>query len=77
MAGSDVFCISGSRESQEILRRVEREATFSYQVLTLAEEQASNVLCINGTLIHRSIEEIPLSYEVHLNNFINEILLIM
>lgn len=64
MAGPDLFCISGSRESQEILRRIEREATFSYQILTLPEEQAANVLCINGTIIHRSIDEIPVSHEV-------------
>ncbi|XP_055617104.1 N(G),N(G)-dimethylarginine dimethylaminohydrolase 1 isoform X1 [Toxorhynchites rutilus septentrionalis] len=61
MAGTDVLCVSKSKESQEILKRIEREATYPYTTLTLQEEQAANVLYINGTLIHRSVEEIPQS----------------
>lgn len=64
MAGTDVLCVSKSKESQEILKRIEREATHTYTTLTLQEEQAANVLYINGTLIHRSVEEIPLSATV-------------
>lgn len=63
MAG-DILCVSNSQDAQEILKRIEREATFSYQTLTLSEENAANVLYINGLLIHRSIEEIPISYQV-------------
>lgn len=43
---------------------MEREATFSYQTLTLPEDDAANVLFLNGTLVHRSIDEIPLSFKV-------------
>lgn len=64
MGGTDVLCCSSSPESQEILKRIEREASFSYQTLTLAEENASNVLFINGNLIHRTIEEIPGSFRI-------------
>lgn len=63
MAG-DILCVSNSQDAQEILKRIEREATYSYQTLTLSEENAANVLFINGLLIHRSIEEIPISYQV-------------
>lgn len=66
MAGPDLFCISSSRESQEVLRRIEREATFSYQTLTLSEEEAANVLYINGMLVHRHILEIPVSSQVYI-----------
>lgn len=64
VAGPDLLCVSSSKESQEILHRIEREATFSYQTLTLSEESAANVLYINGTLIHRSIQEAPVSSQV-------------
>lgn len=64
MAGPDLLCVSGSHDSQEILKRIEREATFTYQTLTLSEETAANVIYINGTLVHRSTEEIPESCRV-------------
>lgn len=64
MGAPDLLFVSSSRESQEILRRIEREATFTYQTLTLSEEHAANVLYINGTLVHRSLMEIPVSHQV-------------
>lgn len=64
MAGPDLLCVSSSKESQEVLRRIEREATFSYQTLTVSEESAANVLYINGTLIHRHVLEVPVSSQV-------------
>lgn len=64
MAGPDLLCVSTSPHSQGILKRIEREATFSYQTLTLSEENASNVLYINGFVVHRSIQEIPVSFRV-------------
>lgn len=64
MAGPDLICCNTSKDSQEILKRIEREATYTYQTLTLNEEKASNVLYINGTLVHRSVDEIPISSKV-------------
>lgn len=64
MIGPEVLCVSNSPDSQEILKRIEREATYSYQTLTLSEEKAANVLYINGTIVHRSAEEIPVSHQV-------------
>ena len=64
MAGPDLICVSNSPSSQEIIKRIEREATFSYQTLTLNEEIAANVLFINGFLVHRSIDEIPLTHKI-------------
>lgn len=64
MAGHDLLCVSSAKESQEILRRIEREATFSYQTLTLSEAAAANVLYINGTLIHRAVQDCPVSSAV-------------
>lgn len=64
MAGPDLLCVSNSPHSQGILKRIEREATFSYQTLTLSEENAANVLFINGFLVHRSIDEIPVTFQI-------------
>ncbi|XP_049301182.1 N(G),N(G)-dimethylarginine dimethylaminohydrolase 1 isoform X1 [Anopheles funestus] len=64
MGGPDVLCVSRSKESQEILKRIEREATFTYHTLTLQEEAAANVLYINGTLVTRSVDEIPISTQI-------------
>ncbi|XP_011497158.1 PREDICTED: N(G),N(G)-dimethylarginine dimethylaminohydrolase 1 [Ceratosolen solmsi marchali] len=64
MAGSEVICVGAGKESQEVLKRIEREATYNYQTLTVPEDEAANVLYINGTLIHRICDEIPLSSKV-------------
>lgn len=64
VAGHDLLCVSSTKESQEILRRIEREATYSYQTLTLSEAAAANVLNINGTLIHRAVQDCPVSSSV-------------
>lgn len=64
MAGPDLLCVGAGKECQEVLKRMEREATFSYQTLTLPEDDAANVLFLNGTLVHRSVDEIPSSFKV-------------
>ncbi|EDW05596.1 N(G),N(G)-dimethylarginine dimethylaminohydrolase 1 [Drosophila mojavensis] len=63
MAGPDVLCVSTSATCQEIVKRMEREASFTYQKLTLPEESAANMLYINGTIVHRSPAEIPEAYK--------------
>lgn len=83
MAGPDVLCVGASKEAQEVLKRIEREAIYSYQTLTVPEDAAANCLYVNGTLIHRAIEEIPESFKVYtflsknaincMKNFINAI----
>ncbi|OWR51908.1 putative ng,ng-dimethylarginine dimethylaminohydrolase [Danaus plexippus plexippus] len=64
MAGPDILCVASSKEAKEMLKRIEREATFTYQTLTVPEVGAANCLYVNGTLIHRAIEEIPESFKV-------------
>ncbi|CAH1180202.1 unnamed protein product [Phaedon cochleariae] len=64
MGGPDLLCVGAGKEAQEVLKRMEREATYRYETLTLPEDEAANVLYLNGTLVHRSIEEIPQSFKV-------------
>ncbi|VVD00711.1 unnamed protein product, partial [Leptidea sinapis] len=63
VAGHDILCVGASKEAQEMLKRMEREATFCYQTLTVPEDEAANCLFVNETLIHRAIEEIPNSFK--------------
>ncbi|XP_034947336.1 N(G),N(G)-dimethylarginine dimethylaminohydrolase 1 [Chelonus insularis] len=61
MASPDVICVGAGIESQQVLKRIEREATYVYTTLTVPEDVAANVIFINGTLIRRHEDEIPLS----------------
>lgn len=62
MAGPDILCTNKSPEAQSILRRMEREASYNYKLITVEDEKASNVLYLNGTLIHRN--DLPNSVSV-------------
>lgn len=54
MAGPDILCVNRSQDAQSILKRMEREASFNYKLIAVDDDQASNVLYLNGTLIHRN-----------------------
>lgn len=54
MAGPDILCVNRSQEAQLMLKRMEREASYNYKLITLEDDQASNVLYLNGTLMHRN-----------------------
>ncbi|KAK4309802.1 hypothetical protein Pmani_018563 [Petrolisthes manimaculis] len=64
MAGPDVICVGSSSEAKDILKRIEREATFRYQTLTVPDNIAANVVFANGYLLHRSADEYPDSAKV-------------
>lgn len=54
MAGPDILCVNRSQEAQSMLQRMEREASHNYKLITVDENQGSNVLYLNGTLMHRN-----------------------
>lgn len=54
MAGPDIICVNRSQEAQSMLKRMEREASFNYKLITVDDDQGSNVLYLNGTLVHRN-----------------------
>lgn len=54
MAGPDILCVNRSQEAQSMLKRMEREASFNYKLVTVDDEPGSNVLYVNGTLLHRN-----------------------
>ena len=55
------------------IQRIEREATYSYQTLTVPEDKAANVIYLNGTLIHNSPDEIPESTKVRIAVFYSKV----
>jgi len=64
MAGPDIILVSKTKNAEDVLKRMEKEATFQYQILRVPDKEAANCLYINGTLIHRSPEEFPESAKV-------------
>lgn len=64
MAGPDVIGVGTDPQAQRVLKRVERQATHRYQVLTLPANGASNILVINGSMVHTCREEFPKSEAV-------------
>lgn len=64
LGGPELLCVGASKEAQEVIKRMEREATISYKTLTLPEDHAANVLYLNGTMVHRGFDEIPTSHQV-------------
>lgn len=63
-AGYDVLSVGASQDARNIMRRIERDATFRYQTLSLPEDRAANCLYVNGTLIHLDETEAPDSAKV-------------
>ena len=63
MAGPSIICVSNCPEAQDILKKIEREATFKYFTMTVPDAEAANVIYANGSLIHRS--EFPSSVAIY------------
>ncbi|CAK5090909.1 unnamed protein product [Meloidogyne enterolobii] len=53
VATNDVLVIGKDKESQNILQRIERDATFRYKVLTIDNEEAITCLNVNNRLLFR------------------------
>lgn len=64
MAGLDVLSVSSADKSQLLMKRIEREASHRYKVLTVPEEDAANCLFVNGTLIHIDSCEASESFKI-------------
>ncbi|XP_076042783.1 N(G),N(G)-dimethylarginine dimethylaminohydrolase 1 [Oratosquilla oratoria] len=64
MAGPDLICVGSSEAARALLKRVEREATCRYQILTVPDDQAANCVFVNGHILHVSGEQFPESAKV-------------
>jgi len=58
MCSPDTLCASSQTgDSTEMLKRIEQLATFKYGSLIVPDDMASNTICMNGTLFHKSAKE--------------------
>lgn len=64
LGGPNILSVGNGQHSQNLVRRMEREATISYQTLTLPEDEAANCIYVNNQLIHSHSTETPLSVQL-------------
>ncbi|XP_018008929.1 N(G),N(G)-dimethylarginine dimethylaminohydrolase 1 [Hyalella azteca] len=64
MAGPDVICVAKDKHAQEVLKRIESCASFTYKTVTVDDICAANCVYANGTLLHRAASELPESAKV-------------
>jgi len=64
LAGPGILSVGNGQHSQNLVKRMEREATISYQTLTLPEDEAANCIYVNNHLIHSHSTETPLSVKL-------------
>uniref|UniRef100_A0A1I8I5P7 Dimethylargininase n=1 Tax=Macrostomum lignano TaxID=282301 RepID=A0A1I8I5P7_9PLAT len=67
MAGTNVIAVGLNPAAQKTIKEINWKATYSYRVIQLPEDQASNCLYINGFLVHLSPELIPNSIGIFEN----------
>uniref|UniRef100_A0A915I3N8 Dimethylargininase n=1 Tax=Romanomermis culicivorax TaxID=13658 RepID=A0A915I3N8_ROMCU len=72
LAAPNVLSVGQCKEAQNILKRIEREATFRYQTLTFNDENVVNCINANGSLLYRpefhgSLEKFGLLQDTKLN----------
>jgi len=64
LGGPGILSVGKSQHSQNLVKRMEREATISYQTLTMPEDEAANCIFANNHLIHSHSTETPLSVQL-------------
>lgn len=57
MASPDVMAVGGCKDSQDIIKRIERKATYTYEKITMTSDLKPTVMSVNGSLIHCPPEE--------------------
>jgi len=65
MCGPNTFCASSqSGDSTAMLKRIQQLAKFEYKSLIVSDDMASNVIYMNGALLHKSWTESKESAEI-------------
>ncbi|ODN06450.1 N(G),N(G)-dimethylarginine dimethylaminohydrolase 1 [Orchesella cincta] len=58
MASPDVMTVGACKESQDIIKRIERKASYRYEKITMTSPEHSPVIMsVNGSLVHFPTEE--------------------
>lgn len=66
MAGANIIAVGQSEASKRCLKEMMNVASYGYKIISLPEDHASNVLYLNGSLIHLSAQLVPKSFGVRL-----------
>jgi len=53
LAAPDILAVGNTKDAQEVVKRIEREATYRYKTLTIEHEESVNCINVNGHLIFR------------------------
>ncbi|XP_078686358.1 N(G),N(G)-dimethylarginine dimethylaminohydrolase 1-like [Branchiostoma floridae x Branchiostoma belcheri] len=64
MAGPDIIAAGEGEDAQRVIEQIIEKAEYKYKVLCLPEDSAVDCVFVNGSLVHRTQEEIPKSTEV-------------
>lgn len=67
VAGINVLAVGETVPAKQLLKEIEKVASYTYKVITLPENHAANVLYINHYLLHWSPQMIPKSIGVFEN----------
>ncbi|CAB3225975.1 unnamed protein product [Arctia plantaginis] len=58
VAGNDILTMCENEVGKTLLKKIEREATYTYKTLTVPILEAANCVFVNDTLMHKGIEDI-------------------
>lgn len=58
VAGNDILTMCENEVGKALLKKIEREATYTYKTLTVPNLEAANCVFVNDTLMHKGIEDI-------------------
>ena len=62
MAGVDLIALGNSAAGRRAWKEIQEKSQFKYQLVSFPDNNAANCLFINGTLLHATKEEYPLSH---------------
>ena len=62
MAGVDVLAMGDSTAGRRAWKEIQEKSQFKYQLVSFPDNNAANCLFVNGTLLHVTKEEYPLSH---------------
>jgi len=52
MAAPGIICVGSCKDSQDVIKRIERRASYRYETITMPNDYRPEVLCVNGHLLH-------------------------
>ncbi|XP_066295068.1 N(G),N(G)-dimethylarginine dimethylaminohydrolase 1-like [Branchiostoma lanceolatum] len=64
VAGPNLLAVGKSKAAKMVLKEMELMGEFDYEILSLPDDQATDCVYMNGTILHCTKDEFPDSYKV-------------